>query len=72
VAERLQQILAEWSRRHDVDLSFSIGLGQFPDHGADLKTVIERVDQAMYQSKLVRGGGGILQVGQAVPAGAGP
>ena len=68
LAERLQQTLAEWSRRHDVDLSFSIGLGQFPDHGADLKTVIERVDQAMYQSKLARGGGGILQVGQAAPA----
>lgn len=72
LAERLQQTLAEWSRRHDVNLSFSIGLGQFPDHGADLKTVIERVDQAMYQSKLVRGGGGILQVGQAAPAGATP
>jgi diguanylate cyclase (GGDEF)-like protein len=72
LAERLQQTLAEWSQRHDVDLSISIGLGQFPDHGADLKTVIERVDQAMYQSKLVRGGGGILQVGQAVPAGATP
>jgi diguanylate cyclase (GGDEF)-like protein len=72
LAERLQQTLAEWSQHHNVDLSFSIGLGQFPDHGADLKTVIERVDQAMYQSKLVRGGGGILQVGQAVPAGATP
>jgi diguanylate cyclase (GGDEF)-like protein len=72
LAERLQQTLAEWSRRHDLDLSFSIGLGQYPDHGADLKTVIERVDQAMYRSKLARGGGGILQVGQAMPAGAAP
>jgi diguanylate cyclase (GGDEF)-like protein len=72
LAERLQQTLAEWSRRHDVDLSFSIGLGQYPDHGADLKTVIERVDQAMYRSKLARGGGGILQVGQAMPAGTAP
>ncbi|MHB1143013.1 MAG: GGDEF domain-containing protein [Sulfuricaulis sp.] len=72
LAERLQQTLAEWSRRHDVDLSFSIGLGQYPDHGADLKTVIERVDQAMYRSKLARGGGGILQVGEAMPAGAAP
>ena len=71
LAERLQRMLAEWSRRHEIDLSFSIGLGQFPDHGADLKTVIERVDQAMYQCKLARGGGGILQVGQAPPAGAG-
>lgn len=68
LAERLQQSLAEWSRRQDVDLSFSIGLGRYPDHGADLKTVIERVDQAMYRSKLERGRGGILQVNQAAPA----
>jgi diguanylate cyclase (GGDEF)-like protein len=68
LAERLQQSLAEWSQSQDVDLSFSIGLGQYPDHGADLKTVIERVDQAMYRSKLERGRGGILQVNQAAPA----
>jgi len=68
LAERLQQNLAEWSRRQNVDLSFSIGLGQYPDHGADLKAVIERVDQAMYRSKLERGRGGILQVSQAAPA----
>jgi diguanylate cyclase (GGDEF)-like protein len=68
LAARLQQNLIEWSRRENVDLSFSIGLGQFPDHGADLKSVIERVDQAMYRSKLERGRGGILQVGQAAPA----
>ncbi len=72
LAERLQQALAEWSRRQNIDLSFSIGLGQYPDHGPDLKTVIERVDQAMYQGKLVRGGGGILEVGQTTPAGANP
>ncbi|MGE5242252.1 MAG: diguanylate cyclase domain-containing protein [Bacteroidota bacterium] len=68
LAERLQQTLSEWSRRENVDLSFSIGLGQYPDHGADLKTVIERVDQAMYRSKLERGRGGILQVSQAASA----
>jgi diguanylate cyclase (GGDEF)-like protein len=72
LAERLQQTLVEWSRHHDVDLSFSIGLGQYPDHGADLKSVIERVDQAMYRGKLARGGGGILQVGQAVPVATAP
>ncbi len=68
LAERLQHTLAEWSRRENVDLSFSIGLGQYPDHGTDLKTVIERVDQAMYRSKLERGRGGILQVNQETPA----
>jgi len=66
-AERLQQRLSEWSRRENIDLSFSIGMGRFPDHGADLKTVIERVDQAMHRSKLERGHGGILQVGQEAP-----
>ncbi len=70
LAERLQRALAEWSRRESVDLSLSVGLGQYPDHGADLKTVIERVDLAMYRSKFARGGGGILQVGQTMPAGA--
>jgi diguanylate cyclase (GGDEF)-like protein len=68
LAERLQRNLAEWTRRENLDLSFSIGMGQYPDHGADLKTVIERVDQAMYRSKLERGRGGILQVSQAAPA----
>jgi diguanylate cyclase (GGDEF)-like protein len=72
LAGRLQQALADWSRRENVDLSLSVGLGQYPDHGTDLKTVIERVDQAMYRSKLARGGGGILQVGQAVPVAAVP
>lgn len=73
LAGRLQQTLADWSRRENVDLSLSVGLGQYPDHGADLKSVIERVDQAMYRGKLARGGGGgILQVGQAMPAGANP
>ncbi|MEW6330403.1 MAG: GGDEF domain-containing protein [Pseudomonadota bacterium] len=72
LAGRLQQTLVDWSRRENVDLSLSVGLGQYPDHGADLKSVIERVDQAMYRSKLARGGGGILEVGQAMPAGANP
>lgn len=72
LAERLQRTLVDWSRRQNIDLSLSVGLGQYPDHGADLKTVIERVDQAMYRGKLARGGGGILQVGQAVPVGGNP
>jgi predicted signal transduction protein with EAL and GGDEF domain len=39
-----------------------MGLGQYPDHGGDLDSVIARVDQAMYQSKLAQGRGGILRV----------
>jgi diguanylate cyclase (GGDEF)-like protein len=63
VAERLQQKLADWSSRNNVDLSLSIGLGHYPSHGDNLQTVIERVDQAMYRSKQSHGRGGILQVG---------
>ena len=62
VARRLQQTVAQWSRGSDFDLSVSIGLGQFPEHGDDLESVIARVDQAMYRGKLASGGGGILRV----------
>ena len=68
VAQRLQQTLSGWAREQKLDLSLSIGLGQAPQHGRDLKSVIERVDQAMYQSKLGRGQGGILRVGEVLPA----
>jgi diguanylate cyclase (GGDEF)-like protein len=68
VAERLQTLVAEWAKKNDVDLSLSIGIGQAPLHGTDLATLLERVDKAMYQSKLVFGRGGILRVEQTVPA----
>lgn len=68
VARRLQQALGGWSRRQQMDLSLSVGLGQAPDHGRDLRSVLERVDQAMYRSKLAFGRGGILRVGQVLPA----
>jgi len=68
VAKRLQQALAVWSRDNGIDLSLSIGIGQAPQHGHDLKSVLERVDQAMYQGKLTNGGGGIRQVEHTVTA----
>jgi diguanylate cyclase (GGDEF)-like protein len=68
VAQRLQQVLRGWSDTQQLDLSLSIGLGQAPEHGRDLKTVLERVDQAMYQSKSGRGQGGILRVGEVLSA----
>jgi diguanylate cyclase (GGDEF)-like protein len=67
VARRLQESLALWCRTRELDLSFSIGLGEAPMHGQDLKSLIERVDKAMYQSKLVFGRGGILRVEQPLP-----
>ena len=43
-------------------------MGKFPDHGADIETVIDAVDKAMYRSKLVHGRGGILHVdGEETP-----
>lgn len=68
VAQRLQRLLASWSRSNNIDTSFSIGLGQYPDHGDNLAAVIERVDHAMYRSKQAHGRGGILQVGQTMMA----
>jgi diguanylate cyclase (GGDEF)-like protein len=62
VAQRLQATVAQWAKRSDFDVSLSIGLGTYPDHGADLDSVIARVDQAMYQGRLAHGRGGILRV----------
>jgi diguanylate cyclase (GGDEF)-like protein len=62
VARRLQETLAEWSRRYQVALSLSVGMGQFPQPGCDFKTALERVDQAMYQGRLAQGRGGIRRV----------
>jgi diguanylate cyclase (GGDEF)-like protein len=70
VARRLQQAVEDWARAQGFELSVSIGLGQLPDHGPDLESVIARVDRAMYQSKLAYGRrGGILHV-DAAPQGA--
>jgi diguanylate cyclase (GGDEF)-like protein len=59
VARRLQHELGEWSAQNRIDLSLSIGLGQAPEHGKDLKTVLQHVDQAMYQGRIDTGPGGI-------------
>lgn len=66
VAQRLQSALTDWSRANRIDLSLSIGLGQAPDHGNDLKAVIERVDQAMYRGRVANGRGGIRLVEPAL------
>lgn len=62
VARRLQAAISNWAAENNVDLSVSIGLGAYPDHGGDLETVIACVDRAMYRSKSVHGRGGILHV----------
>lgn len=62
VAQRLQDAVVQWARANHLDINVSIGLGHAPEHGADLKSVIARVDQAMYQSKLGGRRGGIRVV----------
>jgi len=43
VVRRLQDALADWSKNNGINLSFSIGMGEAPQHGDDVKSVIERV-----------------------------
>ena len=62
VAERLRQAVEDCARQKGMNFSVSIGMGNYPDHGADLASVVAAVDQAMYHSKLVHGRGGILHV----------
>jgi len=59
VARRLQEEVHDWSVQNRIDLSLSIGLGQAPEHGKDLKTVLQHVDRAMYQGRIDTGPGGI-------------
>jgi diguanylate cyclase (GGDEF)-like protein len=60
VAQRVRRGINEWARENKIDFNVSIGLGSYPVHGRDLQSVIASVDKAMYRSKNVHGGGGIL------------
>lgn len=60
VAQRVRRGINEWARENKIDFNVSIGLGSYPAHGRDLQSVIASVDKAMYRSKNVHGGGGIL------------
>jgi diguanylate cyclase (GGDEF)-like protein len=62
VAQRVRRAVDDLAREHSIDFGVSIGMGNYPDHGSDLAAVIEAVDKAMYQSKQLHGGGGILHV----------
>lgn len=68
VAHRLQQTVRDWARENNIDLSVSIGLGEFSQPDCDLKGALARVDQAMYQGKLARERGGIRVAGAAASA----
>lgn len=62
VAQRIRQSVNEWARDHGIDFNVSIGMGNFPEHGTNLEDIVAAVDKAMYRSKALHGGGGILHV----------
>lgn len=65
VAQRVRQEINDWARQNAIDFNVSIGVGNYPDHGADLESVIASVDKAMYRSKSEQGRGGILHAESA-------
>jgi diguanylate cyclase (GGDEF)-like protein len=65
VAQRLQDAVEQWAQEQAIDISLSVGLGHAPQHGQDLKSVLEHVDQAMYQDKARVRRNGIVSVDEA-------
>lgn len=60
VAQRVRQEINDWAVQNNIDFNVSIGIGNYPEHGCDLASVIASVDKAMYRSKSENGRGGIL------------
>ncbi len=58
-ARRIQEMVGVWTREQGVDFSVSFGLGEAPTHGENFAALLERVDQAMYDSKIRHAGGGL-------------
>lgn len=65
VAQRVRQEINDWARQNNIDFNVSIGVGNYPEHGSDLESVIASVDKAMYRSKSEYGRGGILHAESA-------
>lgn len=54
LGERIRRVVEEQplrSRTGDVHTTVSVGIATFPEHGSDLKGVLNKADQAMYRSK---------------------
>ena len=54
LGERIRRMIAERALRTEnaeIRTTVSIGIASFPDHGDDLKGVLNKADQAMYTSK---------------------
>ncbi|MBL8429688.1 MAG: GGDEF domain-containing protein [Dechloromonas sp.] len=65
VAQRVRQEINDWARQNKIDFNVSIGVGNYPENGRDLESVIASVDKAMYRSKSENGRGGILHAESA-------
>ena len=55
VAERIRKTIATYppitAHGQTVAATVSIGIAGYPEHGANLETVMDKADQAMYASK---------------------
>ena len=68
VAEKVNAVLGEVDQidGHAVNLAASIGIGIYPDDGADAKTLIGHADAAMYLAKQQQAGGFVFH-GDSAP-----
>lgn len=64
VARRIQEKVRTSAQSRGQDISVTIAYGEAPTHGATLDKVLESVDQALYQSKLKQGAGGLMRAGE--------
>jgi diguanylate cyclase (GGDEF)-like protein/PAS domain S-box-containing protein len=60
IAEKAIQKIAEplHIAQHDIEVQASIGIAFSPQDGKDADAILQAADQAMYQAKINRGGGG--------------
>lgn len=61
IARRIQDQVAHCSRRHSLDYSVTIGLGEAPTHGTTLSDLLAQVDRALYHAKAHVDSGGIMR-----------
>ena len=65
VARRIQEKVKTSAQSRGQDISVTIAYGEAPTDGATLDKVLESVDQALYQSKLKHGAGGLIRASRA-------
>lgn len=67
-AEKIRTVLTQRCEigGHSLQISPSVGIALFPDHGNDEQQLLQRADEAMYKAKL--SGGNCLQLFQSVSA----